>query len=91
MKNDKTKFIDDETAAIWLYATRYDLQNQNGTFMLNFLLLRIAQIDTNTLKTMASDIAYIIRRRTEAGTTHRKEKEWLQFADYIQTEISRRG
>lgn len=91
MKNEKTQFADDETATIWLYATRYDLQNQNDTFMLNALLLRIKQIDTNTLKTMVSDITYILRRRTEAGTTHRREKEWMQFADYIQTEISRRG
>lgn len=86
----KTKFADDSTVTIWLYAMRYDLQNQNGTFMMGFLLLHVAEINTEALKTFASDIAYILRRRLEAGTKHLKEADWLSFADYLQTEISRR-
>lgn len=73
-----------------LYAMRYELLSTDFMAMIEYISARISDIPTGTLKVVCSDISYILKRRKEEGTSHLKERDWLDFKKFVEAELSRR-
>jgi hypothetical protein len=82
---------EEERNLICVYAVRHELERtDDGTVTLNYITENIKSFDSDTLDIICSDIRYILYSRQENSVPHLKERDWLDFEQYLQAEISRR-